>query len=274
MKQMERYKVQAGSFEDGLPFARMGDKSKILVDIEALSFKHEPPSGFMLKRFIKAHSLLAEDYTVFAIGRRPNLPDDYLFDKMAADYARVIRREFKGPVDVIGVSTGGQIAQYLAADHPDTVRKLGIISAAYRISEQGAAIERKSGEFFKIGKHGKSFAAIMELVYPPGVKRNLLKFIMGLVGKGIIGNIEHPNDYLVEIRADREMNFKDRLKDIKAPTLIMSGELDICYTVEDVRVTAGGIPNAELNLYKGYGHDLDIRNLRQVQEDLLRFLRK
>ncbi len=65
------------------------------------------------------------------------------------------------------------------------------------------------------------------------------------------GKIEYPNDFLAEIRGDHEMNFKDSLKDIKVPTLVLSGELDIGYTEEDVRTTTEGIPNAELILYKG-----------------------
>lgn len=69
------------------------------------------------------------------------------------------------------------------------------------------------------------------------------------------------------------MNFKDRLKDIKAPTLIMSRELDVGYTVKDVRATAGGIPGAQLILYKGYGHNLTLSNMEQVQKDMLEFLK-
>ena len=45
---------ETGFFEDGLPYARLGNKPNILVNIEALSFKHEPPSGLALKQFIKA----------------------------------------------------------------------------------------------------------------------------------------------------------------------------------------------------------------------------
>ena len=68
----EKYNIEAGFFKNGLPYTRIGNKSNILVDIEALSFKHEPISGFLLKGFIKSHRLLAEEYSVFLIGRRPN----------------------------------------------------------------------------------------------------------------------------------------------------------------------------------------------------------
>jgi pimeloyl-ACP methyl ester carboxylesterase len=88
-----------------------------------------------------------------------------------------------------------------------------------------------------------------------------------------MGKIKYPNDFLNEIRADREMNFKDRLEEIKAPTLVISGELDIGYTADNVRTTAEGIPNADLILYKDYGHNLIMTNRKQVEEDILEFLK-
>jgi pimeloyl-ACP methyl ester carboxylesterase len=269
-----KYNIETGFFKNGLPYARMGKKKDVIVDIEALSIKHEPPAGYLLRNFIKSHNLLAEKYSVFLIGRRPDLPRDYLMDKMAEDYAEVIRKEIKRPVDVMGISTGGQIAQYLAADHPDTVRKLVIISAAYRLSKRGVELERQSAEYFKQGKYGESMAVMMDFSLPPGLKRKMFKFFIRLFAGKMMGHIEYPNDFLTEVRADREMNFISRLKDIKAPALIMSGESDIGYTVEDVRATAEGIPDAKLILYKGYGHNLTFSNMQQVQKDMLKFLRK
>jgi pimeloyl-ACP methyl ester carboxylesterase len=269
----EKFNIETGFFEDGLPYARMGNNPNIIVNIEALSFKHEPPSGFMLKQFVKSAKIFAKDYTLYLVGRKQNLPKNYLFDQMAEDYAKMIRREFKGPVAIIGTSTGGQLAHYLAADHPDTVRKLVIISAAYRLSEKGVELERKTAELFEIGKYGKCLASLLDLIWKPGVKRSILKFFTRLIGKWIIGKIEYPNDFLTEIQADREMNFKDKLKDIKVPTLILCGELDIEYKLEDVRATAEGIPNAELILYKDYGHNLMMSNRKQVQDEILKFLK-
>lgn len=268
----KKYNVETGFFEDGLPYARIGNKPNILVNIEALSFKNEPPSGFALKQFIKGSSTFTDEYSVYLISRKQNLPEDYLFDKMADDYAKLIRREFKGPVDVMGVSTGGQIAQFLAADHPDVIRKLVIISAAYRLSEKGVEIEGKSEEYFMQQKYGKAFAAILDFIFNSKFMRSIAKFFTRLIGKKIMGKIEYPNDFLNEIRGDREMNFNDRLSEIKVPTLVMSGELDIGYTADDVRMTAEGIPNAKLILYKGYGHGLIMANRKQLQKDILEFL--
>jgi len=116
-------------------------------------------------------------------------------------------------------------------------------------------------------------AVMMDFSLLPGLKRSMFKFFMQLIAGRMMGDIEYPNDFLAEVRADREMNFINRLKDIKAPTLIMSGELDIGYTIDDVRVTAEGIPDARLILYKGYGHNITFSNMEQVQKDMLKFLR-
>ena len=267
----EKNNIKTGFFEDSLPYTRMGNKPNILVVLPGLEFVHEPLSGFMLKRFFKSIILLLEEYTVFYVGRRPNLPIDYFFDNIADDYAQMIRREFKGPVDVMGISTGGQIAHYLAADHPDVVRKLIIFSAAYRLSEKGAEIEGRAAEYIKQGKYGKSLATTIELIFSSGIKRSFMKFLMRLLGKMFLGKMKYPNDPLVEFQADLEMDFRDRLKDIKAPTLVISGDLDICYSADDVSATAEGIPNAKLILYKGYGHSL---TAKQVPKDILSFLKK
>lgn len=267
-----KLKVETGYFNEGLPYLKIGDKPDILVSIEALSFKHEVPTRMMAKMTINSMKVFTDEYTVYVIGRKPNLPDNYLFDKIAADYAQVFRRVFKKPVDLIGVSTGGQIIQYIAADHPDVVRKIVLISTAYRLSEAGVKSEAKSGEYFLKKKYGKAMASIIEDVYKPGFTLSFMQVFLRMFGRFIIGKVKYPNDYMVEIIADREMNFLNQLHEIKAPTLILSGEDDIPYTAEDVKKTAEGIPNARLKFYKGFGHNLSISNSNQVNSDAKAFL--
>ena len=273
-KKKKKLETTTGYFENNLPYTRMGDNPRILIDLEALSYINAPPSGYMLKEFIKTHKLLAKEFTIYLVGRKPNLLQGYSMKDMADDYAEMIKMEFGGPVDIMGYSTGGQIAHFLAADHPDVVRKLIIISAAYRLSDKGVDTERIAAEFAKQGKYNKSVSAIINLVYPPGLKKSILKFMARLFGKHLMGCSKDSSDFLVMVEADRNMNFKDRLSEIKTPTLVMSGELDEGYTADLVRETAEGIPNAELILYKGYAHNLTIDNTEKVQQDILEFLKK
>ncbi len=226
----------------------------------------------MLAQFKRTMAPLLNEYTVYTIGRRPDLPAGYHFDKMARDYAEMIRNEIKVAVDITGTSTGGQICQYLAADHPDIVRKVVLLSSAYRLSEQGVRIERESADWFVKGKVEKCLVALMKGMYQPGISRTLFLFFTSLFGKLMIGKIQHPNDFLIEVEADRVMNFKDRLGEIKAPTLIISGEQDQFYSAKDVEDTAACIPNSTLKFYPGYGHNLTMSNMKRVVEDMRAFL--
>lgn len=265
--------VEKGFTENGLPYAKIGDDQNIIVNIEALSFKHEPPLGFALRRFIKSARPFLQNYTVFLIGRKQNVPEDYTFTDMAKDYAEMIRNKFKNPVIIMGASTGGQIALYLAADHPNVVQKLVILSAAYRMSEKGAEIETRAAEYFKQGKYAKTLATIEEMIFSSKIKLAIAKFFTRIFGRLFIGKNEYVNDFLTEVRGDIEMNFKDKLKEIKAPTLVLSGDLDIDYPAEFVRETAEGILNAQLIFYKGYNHRLAAK-WKLVQKDILEFLKE
>ena len=80
-----------------------------------------------------------------------------------------------------------------------------------------------------------------------------------------------PSDLLVTLEAEDKHDFKERLAEIKAPTLVIGGEEDSFYPI---RETAAGIPNAELILYEGFGHNAMSANKRQFQEDILAFLNK
>ena len=265
-----KYKVERGFSENNLPYARIGADSDIIVNLEALTFTNKLPSGFMLKHAAK---LFMNDYKVYLIGRKQNVPKDYTFTDMANDYADMIRTEFKKPVIIMGASTGGQIALYLAADHPDVVQKLIIISSGYRVSEKGAEIESKTADYFKQEKYGKSLATLLDLILSSKIAKSIAKFFTRLLGRFFMGKIEYPNDFLTEVRGDIEMDFKDRLGEIKAPTLILNGDQDIEYTPEIVRTTADGIPNAKLILYEGYGHGLAGKS-KLLAKDIIEFLEK
>ncbi len=76
---------------------------------------------------------------------------------------------------------------------------------------------------------------------------------------------------MITVEAEDKFNFKDRLAEIRAPTLVAGGMDDPFYTPELFRETAEGIPNARLALYAGVGHPA---SGKQFEQDVLAFLRE
>jgi pimeloyl-ACP methyl ester carboxylesterase len=80
------------------------------------------------------HATYAWDMQVWWVNRRTGLAAGVTMAELAADYAEGISRWFVGPIDVLGVSTGGSVALQLAADHPDVVCRLVLVSSACRLA--------------------------------------------------------------------------------------------------------------------------------------------
>jgi aminoacrylate hydrolase len=65
-------------------------------------------------------------------GRTTRAADGYITGQMAADMAALVEHQDRGPVYVVGESTGGAIAQYMALNHPHAVRSLVMSSTFAR----------------------------------------------------------------------------------------------------------------------------------------------
>lgn len=261
--------VEKGAFSNGVPYVRFGEGEKIL-----LVFGGGPgnslPSGFMLRVF--GHfKQLSKHFQICAMARKSGFPEGYTTRDMAEDYATVIRDEFDGkPCDVMGTSYGGLIAQHLAADHPELVHRLVIAMSCYRFSDEGNELDMKFAELLSEGKKKEALRSLEPIMEGGKIKKKLLKFFMGYIGPLMWKDTDKPSDLLVEGKAEMAHNSKNRLAEIKAPTLVIGGDKDYYCPAELLRETADGIPNAKLVLYEGKGHMAAMG--KKFEEDILAFL--
>ncbi len=258
-------------FRSGLPYNKYGRGARILVAFQGLMFENKPLSGFMASMFEGMYDSLHNDYTVFVVTRRPGLPQGYTLADMADDYANMIREEFGGPVDVLGMSTGGSIVQHFAADHANLVRKLVIHSSAYTLNDSAMELQLRTAELARQKKWRAAYAQMMGVSTFKGAKRLLIPFfsLISLMGGPIFGKPQDPSDLIITVKAEDKFNFRERLCEIKAPTLVIAGEKDPFYSPLLFRETAQGIPGAKLKLYKGMGHPA---SGMQFKKDLKEFL--
>ena len=164
---MIRPNISAGYFRSGLPFNRFGEGARIAVIFQGLQFEHKPLAGLSARLMTDMYRFLDAEYTTYLVTRRPHLPHGYSMRDMADDYASTIHEEFGGPVDVIGTSTGGSIAQHFAADHPDLVRRLVIHSSAYTLGAVGKQAQLQIVHFARQRQWRAANAVVLRLLVPP-----------------------------------------------------------------------------------------------------------
>lgn len=264
---MAKRRATAGYSANGLPYACFGNGTRNLVVFDGLDFRHKPPSGIMLRMSTGYLRGLTNDYRIYFVGRRPGLPPGYSLKDMSDDYAVMIKNELGGAVDIIGVSTGGAIAQYFAIDHPDLVRRLVLAMTGCRLSDQAKELQMKVAELARKRKRRAAYSLLGTAIIRKGIARHVFKWFMWLLGLLYIP--ADPSDGIVEIEADDRYNLSDRLDKIKADTLVIGGEEDFFYAI---RETAGKIPDARLILYPNLGHNAMFARSRQFGEEIRTFL--
>jgi pimeloyl-ACP methyl ester carboxylesterase len=230
-------------------------------------FENKPLAGLSARLMTGVYRFLDAEYTTYLVTRKPSLRQAYSMQNMADDYADMIREEFGGPLDVIGTSTGGSIAQHFAADHPDLVRRLVIHSSAYTLGEIGRQAQLQIAHFARQHQWRAAYAIVLRLL----VSRSRLAGAIIALGSRVMALSvpRDPTDLVITVEAEDQHNFKDRLAEIQAPTLVVAGENDPFYTAALFQETAAGIPHAQLILYPGMGHPAAGK---QFERDVLRFL--
>lgn len=264
----------SGYFNSGLAYNRFGHGPGTLVVFQGLVPENKPMKGLMARLVGSSFKGLADEYTSYLVTRKQGLPEGYSMRDMAKDYAAMVREEFDGPVDVMGLSSGGPMAQHFAVDNPDLVRRLVLAYTAYKLGDDGKVSQRRLGVLARQGKWRTAYSLIAGSVSPPGLIRPLLKGAMWMFGKTITGAPSAPSavsDFLVTIEAGDAHDFKDRLAEISVPTLVIGGDQDFYFPAELYRETAKGIANAKLILYEGATHT-DFRKEKQFAQDVLAFL--
>jgi pimeloyl-ACP methyl ester carboxylesterase len=182
---------------------------------------------------------------------------DFSTARLVADALALLRHLGVDRTIVLGHSNGGRVAQLLAADHPEIVDKLILASAGATHPGKGVPVE-----------------LCVELV-EKGYERAVLEQFMQ-VGFSPEYVARHPDrvEALRRVRMDRlppleillrhvvgrrESDTSSRLKDIRAPTLVMIGSLEND-TSSDVshyafaEILARDIANARRVVLEGQGH--------------------
>lgn len=265
---MTQSDAKAGYFRCGMPYNRLGHGTRPLIIFQGLMFENKPQSGMTLQMY----KFLGNDYAVYAVLRKPGMPHGYTLKDMANDYAVMIQEEFSGPVDVLGVSTGGSIVQHFAADHPNLLRHLIIHSSAHTLNDTAKQLQLDVASLARQRQWIRAWVKLIGTVFPrTGTGKWLAQPLVWLSAWLMSLNApKDSNDLVVTVEAEDQHAFKERLAEIAAPTLVVAGTDDFFYSPTLFRETAAGIPNARLCLYEGMGHPASGKKFR---EDVLAFLR-
>jgi pimeloyl-ACP methyl ester carboxylesterase len=267
-------KPVTGLFPNTMAYARWGDGPKTLLVVPGGPGNEAPAAGAVRMMGGSLRPLVEDGYTLWMVTRRRGMPQGHTIEDMADDYANLVAAEFDGQVDVVvGISMGGLIGLYLAADHPDRFDHIALVGAAYTVSPQGRRLDydwahaRSRGEWTKAGR---LMAGAMLSDSRLRWTAPALGTLMGLISRSHLHD-RFAADVMVE--ADAEVTFDARpvLPRIQVPVLLVNGDKDLYFPTPLIAETTRLIPNCTPRTYQGKGH-LGVCTSRQLAPDILDFI--
>jgi pimeloyl-ACP methyl ester carboxylesterase len=191
---------------------------------------------------------------VMFTNRRSGLPRGMSMAELAAEHAEAIRSALGAPVDVAGISTGGSIAQQLAADHPDIVNRLVLLSTACRLGPQGRILQRRVAARVRRGAQRQALAVMAAGVVPPRRGQLPAAVLAWLAGPRLLTGEDELADMATTIEAEDAFDLATCRSPIRASTLILAGGADRFYGPELFAETARLIPDSRLRVFERRGH--------------------
>jgi pimeloyl-ACP methyl ester carboxylesterase len=213
------------------------------------------------------------------VGRTDKPPGPYSAQILAEDTAGLLQALQVPHAAILGHSMGGFIAQALALSYPEMVSKL-ILSATnfggpHHIPATPEAMQvllDTRGDPIERLRRG-----ILISCAPGFAERQPEMILEWLVYRE--QNLVDPLAYQAQLAVglglySEESSFKDRLKNIRVPTLILFGEHDKVVPPGNAGLLAAEIPYSQVRILPGGGHFFPIEIPELAVAAILEFLKK
>jgi pimeloyl-ACP methyl ester carboxylesterase len=234
-----------------------------LVLLAGLAPEAGVPPGPMRRTHEWAMLPWARERKAFYINRRPGLPRGMTMAALAAEHAQALRETFSEPIDLLGISTGGSIAQQLAAEHPSVVRRLALVSTACRLGPYAQLLQRQVAARLRGGATRQALAIMVGATAPPAGR--VPAAVLGWLLAPLLLSAGGVEDLAVTIEAEDDFDLS-RLPTVRAPTLLVGGGRDRFYDYDLFAETAALIPACRVEMHPRRGHITVLSDPRAVAQ--------
>ena len=224
-----------------------GTGSKSLVMIQGLNTNGIKGAA---KPLAYMYRIFAKEYKVYLFDRRPNVQEGITVRDMAADIAAAMDVLGIEKADVIGVSQGGMIGQYLAIDRPDLVNKLVL---AVTLSRNNETVEQVINDWIRMTEQSEMKALITDMaekMYSDAYVKRYKPFM------SLLTLLQKPKDvprFITLAKSCLTCAAYDELDKIQCPVFVLGAKQDKVVSGKASEEIAQKL-GCEIYMYDNLGH--------------------
>ncbi|MGD1896184.1 MAG: alpha/beta fold hydrolase [Phormidesmis sp.] len=193
----------------------------------------------------------SKDFRVYIFSRKNKITQGYTTREMAKDQQKVLHQLDIERAFVMGVSQGGMVAQYLAIEFPDLVKRLVI---AVSISRPNMTIQAAVESWKQMATADDYKSLIIDTMEKTFSARQLRKYRPFYP---VISRLGKPNSFrrfLIQAEACLDHDAYGELNRITCPTLVIGGGSDLVVGPNSSEEMAAQIEDSQLVIYPELGH--------------------
>ena len=229
-------------------YFRFGDpEGQPMVIIPGVALKSVMLSAMLIE---KQYQDFADAFNVFVFDRRMDMPAHYSIKSMAEDICQALDSLSIRSADIYGVSQGGMIAQCIAVDRPDPVRKLVLCSTSGYVPPTASAVFQEWSSLTKAQNIEGLVLSFAKNVYSQSYfEKNRDAFIQ--FGRTVTE--DELQRFYTSLACFDACDLRNELHRIQSPVLVIGGEQDRIFGAESAKEIAKHT-NGKLILYPNDAH--------------------
>ena len=204
--------------------------------------------------FTQNYRVLTFDQRGSGLSEKPH--GDYSIAQLADDTAALMTHVGFDRADIIGVSMGGMIAQEFALRYPARMQTLAL-GCTMAGGRNAVPAPPESMAILTAPRNGLSDADLIRRAWPISYPASYLQSHRAELEAAIVRVLAHPTPafaYKRQLAATFKFNTYDRLAQIAAPTLVITGADDALLPARNSEILAERIPGAKLRIIPNAGH--------------------
>ena len=197
-------------------------------------------------------------------GGSPAPPGPYAMDDLGRDVLALLDRLEIERASFCGLSIGGMVDMWLASEVPERIERLVLCCTSTRLgppenwSSRAATVRAKGLEAIS--------EAVLERWFTPAFREDrpaLLRWAEGML-------LDTPAEgYASCCEAIRDMDLRNRLDDISAPTLVIAGADDEAITLDHAELIRDLVPNSSLEVIPQAAHLANVEQPEAVTQAIV-----
>ena len=232
-----------------IDYVSFGLGTKPLVLIQGLNTNGIKGAGAFLAYMYR---IFAKDHKVYLFERRPNVHEGITVRDMAGDIAGAMDELGIVNADIIGVSQGGMIGQYLAIDRPDLVNKLVLVVTLSRNNEIVKGVIK---HWITMTKQGDIKALVTDMAVKMYSEAYVKRYKLFMPLLTLMQKPKDPRRFIIMAESCLTCDAYDELDKIKCPVFVLGGKQDKVLGGEASIEIAEKL-GCELYMYENLGHAL------------------